>query len=224
MALVITIAQQKGGAGKTTLAANLAALWSASRRVALLDIDPQRSLSRWLSLRRDNLPAAPAIAFSDASGWRLAAELERLAKEADVLIVDTPPQIDSDAGRAIRAASLVLIPVQPSMPDLWAADGTLELAAKERTPVAILLNRAPAKSKLRSAVEAEIAASKLTLMASVLGNRSAYAQAFAQGMGVAEAQPRSLAAAEITSLAEEVERLAEVTQAAKPQAGRSTRR
>ena len=59
MALVITIAQQKGGAGKTTLASNLASLWSMSRRVALLDIDPQRSLSRWLSLRRDNLPEAP---------------------------------------------------------------------------------------------------------------------------------------------------------------------
>ena len=221
MALVITIAQQKGGAGKTTLASNLASLWSMSRRVALLDIDPQRSLSRWLSLRRDNLPEAPAIAFSDASGWRLAGELERLSKEADVLIVDTPPQIDSDAARAIRAASLVLIPVQPSMPDLWAADGTLELAAKEHTPVAIMLNRSPAKSRLRTAVEKEIAASGLTLMASVLGSRSAYAQAFAQGMGVAEAQPKSLAAAEITSLAEEVERLAGAGQAEK---GRSKRR
>ena len=57
MAFVITVAQQKGGAGKTTLAANLAAAWAVGLRVALLDIDPQRSLSRWHALREDNAPA-----------------------------------------------------------------------------------------------------------------------------------------------------------------------
>ena len=135
MALIITVAQQKGGAGKTMLAANLAAAWAPTHRVALLDIDPQRSLKRWHALRTAN-PKAPAIAFSDVSGWRLAAEIDRLQREADIIIIDTPPQIDADATRAIRAASLVLIPIQPSPPDLWAAEGTLILAAAERRRVA----------------------------------------------------------------------------------------
>jgi chromosome partitioning protein len=204
MALVIGIAQQKGGCGKSMLAANLAAFWAASRRVALLDIDPQASITRWHGLRA----SGPAIVFSSVSGWRLAGEIERLRAGADMLIVDTPPQIDADAARAIRAASLVLIPVQPSLPDWWAAEATIAIAARERRPVALVLNRSPAKSKLRSAVESGIASQGLTLLPTILGNRTAYAQAFAHGMGVTEALPRSLAAAEIASLAHDIETIA----------------
>ena len=64
MAIVITVAQQKGGAGKTTLVAHLAAALAADRRVALLDIDPQRSLSRWHALRSDRSNAPAAIHLS----------------------------------------------------------------------------------------------------------------------------------------------------------------
>lgn len=203
MALVITIAQQKGGAGKTMLAANLAASWAASHRVALLDIDPQRSLKRWHALRSAHGRGTP-IAFSDVSGWRLPTELDRLQREADIILIDTPPQIDADATRAIRAASLVLIPIQPSPPDLWAAEGTLVLAAAERRRVALLLNRAPAKSRLRTAIENEIAGRRLQLLAPALGNRTAYAQAFAQGMGVSETAPRTAAGVEFAALADAV--------------------
>jgi chromosome partitioning protein len=196
MAIVITVAQQKGGAGKTMLAANLAALWASGRRVALLDIDPQRSLTRWHALRAAH-GALPALPFASVSGWRLRAELERLSAAADLLIIDTPPHIDTDALRAIRAASLVLVPLQPSPPDWWAAEGTLQIAAAERRRAVLLLNRAPARSALRTAVERQIAGqAHATLLPVSLGNRSAYAQAFAQGMGVTEARrTRSGAAA-----------------------------
>src|ERR1700760_592434 len=88
MAVVITVAQQKGGTGKTTLAANLAAGLAPTVRVALLDIDPQRSLTRWHPIRpaRDAPPAK--ITFSDVSGWRLSAELERLKLTHDVVLID----------------------------------------------------------------------------------------------------------------------------------------
>jgi chromosome partitioning protein len=203
MALIVTIAQQKGGAGKTMVAANLAAHWAATHRVALLDIDPQRSLKRWHAIRTAH-GKGHTIAFSDVSGWRLAAELEKLAKAADIVVIDTPPHIDTDATRAIRAASLVLIPLQPSPPDLWAAEGTLKLAAAEHRRVALALNRAPAKSRLRAAIETEIAARGLTLLAPVLGNRTAYALAFATGMGVGESARPGLAGAEMAALADAV--------------------
>ncbi len=193
MALVITVAQQKGGSGKTMLAANLAAAWAPAHRVTVLDIDPQRSL----------------IGFSDVSGWRLAAELDRLAASADVLIVDTPPQIESDAARAIRAASLVLIPLQPSMPDLWASEGTVKLATAERRRVALVLNRAPLKSALRTTIEGELARSGLPVLPVHLGDRRAYATAFAQGMGVGEALPRSPGAAECAALADAILEIAQ---------------
>ncbi|HTZ71103.1 MAG TPA: ParA family partition ATPase [Acetobacteraceae bacterium] len=203
MALIITVAQQKGGAGKTMLAANLAAAWAPTRRVTLLDIDPQRSLKRWHALRMAHGKGV-AIGFSDVSGWRLAGELDRLQGEADIILVDTPPHIDTDATRAIRAANLVLVPVQPSPPDLWAAEGTLALAAAERRRVALLLNRAAAKSRLRTAIENEIAGRRLTLLAPALGNRAAYALAFSQGMGVAETAARTQAGQEFAALAQAV--------------------
>lgn len=204
MTVVYTVAQQKGGAGKTTLAANLAAWFAASRRVALVDIDPQRSLTRWFALRRARAIAPAAITFSDLSGWRLAAELERLARDHDVVVIDSPPQLDTDARLAIRAASLVVIPVQPSAPDLWAAEGTLKMAAAERRPARLLLNRTPAASRLRSEIERECARQKLTVLAATLGNRAGFATAFAAGLGVTEHLPRSMAAAELRAVAAEI--------------------
>ena len=206
MSRVITIAQQQGGAGKTTLAANLAAALAASRTVAVLDIDPQGSLSRWHRLRAGQ-KGMPSIGFSDVSGWRLARELDRLRVGHDVLIVDSPPQLDTDAKLAIRVADLVIVPLQPSPPDLWAAEGTLKLAAAEKRACRILLNRAPASGKLRAGVEAEILAAGYPVFTATLGNRTGFAAAFALGLGVTEAAPRSTAAAELRSVLAELEGL-----------------
>ncbi len=200
MAVVITVAQRKGGAGKTTLAANLAAALAGSKRVALLDIDPQRSLARWHAIRSARPAPPPAIAFSDVAGWRLAAELDRLRKEYDFLLVDTPPQIDSDARRAIRGADLVVAPVQPSPPDIWAAEGTLKLAAEEKRPACLVMNRVPSAGRLRERVEAELRSRSAPVLAAVLGNRASFAQAFADGLGVTEAAPRSVASAEMRAV------------------------
>ncbi len=204
MAIVITVAQQKGGAGKTTLAAHLAAALAADRRVALLDIDPQRSLSRWHALRGARANAPAEIHLSQVSGWRLAAELEKLKRSHDVVLIDSPPQIDTDARLAIRSADLVLVPVQPSPPDLWAAEGTLKLALAEKRRAALVLNRSPKASKLRSAVETAIAREGFRVCSAVLGNRAGFANAFAAGLGVTEAAPRSLAAAELQALLAEI--------------------
>jgi chromosome partitioning protein len=202
MAFVITVAQQKGGAGKTTLAANLAASWAKSRRVALLDIDPQRSLSRWHALRS---PGMPPIRLAEVSGWRLAAELDRLRADFDVVLIDSPPQIDTDAKLAIRGADLVLVPVQPSLPDLWAAEGTLKLAVAERRPARVVMNRAQPAGALREAVARRMAEGAFPTLHTTLGNRIGYANAFAAGQGVVEHQPRSVAAKEIMALATEIE-------------------
>ena len=207
MAVVITVAQQKGGTGKTTLAANLAAAFAPSRRVALLDIDPQKSLGRWHNLRRARLEQAAALAFSDISGWRLPAELARLKRDHDVLLIDSPPQLDTDARVAVRAADLVLVPIQPSMPDVWAAEGTLKLAADERRRAHLMFNRTPPTSKLRDAIAADLAGRELPLLRSTLGNRAGFAHAFAAGLGVTEAAPRSTAAAELRALLAELEEL-----------------
>ena len=201
MAVVITVAQQKGGSGKTTLAANLAAVLAPRWRAAVLDIDPQHSLQRWHALRTARNPAPAAITFSDLAGWRLAAELDRLQREHDVVIVDSPPQVDTDARRAIRGANLVVVPVQPSPPDIWAAEGTLKLAAEERRPACLVLNRVPTGTRLRDTTDRELRARGLVVLPASLGNRAAFSHAFAEGLGVTEAAPRSMAATEMRALA-----------------------
>jgi len=207
MSFVITVAQQKGGAGKTTLAANLAAAWAPNRRVALLDIDPQRSLSRWHGVRADNAKATANIHLSEVAGWRLAAELDRLRATHDIVIVDSPPQIETDAKLAIRAADLVLVPVQPSVLDLWAAEGTLKLALGERRPARIVLNRFPASGGLRDRVVAQIDKDGTLRLQTALGNRVGFANAFALGLGVTETAPKSVASVELRALLAELDLL-----------------
>ena len=207
MAVVIAIAQQKGGAGKTMLASNLAAGLAMKSRVALLDVDPQRSLTRWHAIRMGK-PGLAAIKLSEVSGWRLGNELDRLQRDFDIVLVDTPPHLDVDSRRAIRGATLVVVPVQPSAPDLWAAEGTLAMAAAEKRHAVIVVNRAPTTPKLRDRALAVVIASGHTVLPATLGNRAGFAQAFEQGQGVVEAAPRTAAAKEMAVLIKMIEEMA----------------
>ena len=201
MAIVITVAQQKGGTGKTTLAANLAAALAPSRKVALLDIDPQHSLAHWIGLRPET---AAKLTFSDVSGWRVTGELDRLKAGHEIVVIDTPPQIDTDARLAIRGANIVLIPVQPSPPDIWAAEGTLKLAATEKRQAAMVLNRVPSSGKLRETMAAQLKRDGKPLLTATIGNRTGFATAFAEGLAVTETAPRSIAAKELRALLSEL--------------------
>ena len=149
--------------------------------------------------------AAALVTTSVPTGWRLPATLERLKREQDFVLLDTAPQDDTDAKLAMRGADLVLVPLQPSAADLWSMDATLDLAKQERRPFRLLLNRAPASGKLREDIEGQIRDRKLPMLDVVLGNRTAYAQAFMAGLGVVEASPRGPAAAEARALAAALE-------------------
>ena len=137
---VITVAQQKGGSGKTTLAANLAvALIRSGQSVTILDLDPQGSLGRWFMLRTEN--GEEDLELSTASAWGSAYESKKLRRSRDVVIVDTPPKVDSDLRPALRESDLVLVPVATSQVDNWALDAILDLAERERVRPLIVMNR-----------------------------------------------------------------------------------
>jgi chromosome partitioning protein len=202
MGHVITIAQQKGGSGKTTLAANLAVAFArAGQRVALIDTDPQGSLGRWFMLRAETL-GEPDMAFSTASAWGVSYESGKLRKSHDIVIVDTPPKADADLRPALRAADLVLVPVAASHVDLWATEGVLDLVAREGGRALIVLNRIKAGTRLAEEV-AEAAAQTAAIAAARLGQRVSYAETLGQGGSVAEG-PKSPAQAELAALADEV--------------------
>jgi chromosome partitioning protein len=203
--LVITIAQRKGGAGKTTLAAQLAVAWvRQGARVAVLDIDPQGSLAAWVDLRRGRL-GAHAIGFDFAAwpGWRAAPSINDRARLTDIVVIDNPPHAETEAQIAVRAAGLVLIPVQPSPLDLWATEATLKMARDERRRRLVVLNRVPPRSSMTDRIAADLAVSA-PIAATRIGNRIALVRAMASGLGVGESESTSHAAAEIAALAEEV--------------------
>jgi chromosome partitioning protein len=205
-AKIFTVAQQKGGAGKTTLVAHLAVAWSGQgRRIAVIDIDPQGSLSLWVQQRRsfrngDDL----GFTFSQIAGWRLAAEVERLARHHDAVLIDSAPHAETEARIAVRAATLVLVPVQPSPMDLWATRPTLELARAERRPAMLVVNRMPARSRLAGDMIEKLGALGIGVAQATLGNRVAYAETLAEGRGVSEGEASAPAALEIAILGQEL--------------------
>ncbi len=208
MGQVITVAQQKGGSGKTTLAANLAVAFAAEGlRVAVLDTDPQGSLGRWFMARRESgrESGRDEIEFSTASAWGVAYECEKLRRVSDIVIIDTPPKVDADLRPALREADLVLVPVASSHVDLWALDGVLDLIAREGRRAVIVLNQARAGTRLTAEV-AEAAEGKAAVAMARLGQRVGYAESLGKGLGVQE-MGRSPARDEVLALAAEVKAL-----------------
>lgn len=203
MAHIITIAQQKGGAGKTTLAVNLAIAFARQdMRVAILDTDPQGSLGRWFMARRELLEE-PDLDFGTSSAWGVSYECEKLGKTNDIVIIDTPPKVDSDLKPALREADLILVPVGSSHVDLWATDGVVDLAVRVGKRCVIVLNRVKSGTRLADEVAAAAAEISADIATTSLGQRVVYAETLGQGRAAQEAG-KSAASAEVTALAAEV--------------------
>jgi chromosome partitioning protein len=207
---IITIAQQKGGSGKTTLAAHLAVAWSRKpgTSVAILDIDPQGSLGEWFEAREERLgEAADTISFRTASGWGSRREARSLARDHDFVVVDTPPKSDREGRPAMEAADLVAIPVQPSPVDLWATEPTIEMAIAEKTPAILILNRVPPRARLTEEMADAMQDFDAKSAKARLGNRVAFAASMGRGSTVLENRLSPRAADEVDALAKELLKL-----------------
>jgi chromosome partitioning protein len=138
---VIVFASRKGGTGKSTLAAHLAAYnHKAGRSCLLIDADPQGSLTLWHRLRKTGEPPLQ----NGLHNFSQSIENARLAG-FDWVLVDTPPLASAEVSEAISAATLVVIPVRPSVFDLNAIMETIAVARLARKPFAVILNAVPPK-------------------------------------------------------------------------------
>lgn len=203
MGHIVTLAQQKGGSGKTTLAANLAcAALSDGLTVAVLDTDPQGSLGQWFMRRRE--AGDPRLTFATASAWGVSYECEKLAAGHDLVLVDTPPKVDADLRPALRVSDLVIVPVATSHLDLWATESVLDLCRREGRDALVVLNRVPARARMADEVARAVEELGAPRAATLVGNRVAFADAAGRGLGVAETDRRGKAAEETRALWAEV--------------------
>jgi chromosome partitioning protein len=201
MGHVITFAQQKGGAGKTTVLAHLAAAWAArDLSVALVDLDPQQSLTRWAKLRGD-----PALALVESRDYRAASDIRAAARKHDRVLIDCPGTASTLLDAVIRESDLVLSPCQPSVMDAWATHHVAEAASRLKRPVRIVLNRIPPRTSTIEDVLAALGPHATLLLDSCLGNRVAFSQAFITGRTAPEINRRSTAAEETDALRAEID-------------------
>ena len=203
---VITISQQKGGTGKTTLAVHLALAFIKyhNLKVAIIDTDPQGSLGKWFMIRSKNKVSNDNLTFKTASLWGAQYESKALKKDHDIVIIDTPPKIESDARPSIESADLVLIPMAASHVDFWATGAIVEIAKKANKKILIQINRSSQRSKLIIKTNEFIKSLSLSATKTIIGNRQIYASSMGEGKTAIEKQKKSNAIEEIRQLSDQV--------------------
>lgn len=193
----IVIASQKGGVGKTTIAGHLAVMAESKGAgpVALIDTDPQGSLSSWWNERKAETPAFASVDIAN-----LSTHLKQLKKAGIKLaIIDTPPAVTETIRKVLAVADLVLIPSRPSPHDLRAVGSTVELVEEAKKRMVFVINGAAQRAKITG--EAAIALSQHGTVAPVtMYQRTDFAASMIDGRTAQEIDPASRSANEVSDL------------------------
>lgn len=203
MALTIAVSSLKGGVGKSTLCLNVAvALHAAGHRVLLVDADPQATLVAWAARAAElGHDGPPVVAMT---GTTLRRDLARVAEGFDVVIVDSPPRMATEARAAMLAADLVVLPVTPGAADLWAARETVAVLEDARSlrpelRAVAVLNRADRTTLAKMAATA-VADLGIEALDVTMAARVTIGEATLAGQGAVTYAPTSEAARDVRRL------------------------
>lgn len=205
--MIIGILNQKGGVGKTTLSTNLAsALALAGNKTLLIDADPQGSALDWQATR-EGKSLFPVVGMAKAT---LQKDVPGLATGYDHVVIDGPPRANDLTRSAMMACDLIVIPVQPSPYDVWAADEIIKLlqeAAIYRDGLkgVFVINRRVANTAIGRDITEALDAYPIAVAKTVISQRIIFAESAAQGLSVLEVAPQSAASHEIRALAGELQ-------------------
>lgn len=204
--MIIGVLNQKGGVGKTTLSINLAAALSLSgQRTLLIDADPQASALDWQASRHGET-LFPVVGMAKPT---LHKDVPNLASSYDHVVIDGPPRVNDLARSAILASDRVLIPVQPSPYDVWAADEIVKLIQevslfKEMLKSLFAINRKVANTAIGRDVADALKDYPFPVAKATISQRIIFAESAAMGLSVLELAPKSPASQEIRALVREL--------------------
>jgi chromosome partitioning protein len=204
--VTLCFATQKGGAGKTTLAASLAvAAAAAGEKVVALDLDPQGSLAAWGDRREGKGASFENVTVDRLSADRISQLPEILnalrRKGFTVAVLDTAGVDNTATHLAMQAADLCLMPARPSRIDIEATGLTFRAVMRMGRPVAFVLNQCPSTPRSSRSLEAAAGLKMLGVLADpMMTTRADYQDAIAAGFGVTEYAPEGKAAQEAVAL------------------------
>ncbi|MBB93006.1 MAG: cobyrinic acid a,c-diamide synthase [Rhodobacteraceae bacterium] len=194
----IALICQKGGTGKTTLAISLATeAIAAGLTVAIIDLDPQVSACEWSDIRQQEAPVV-----IDAQPARIDTVVTRARDMGvDLLLIDTAGRTEQAALAGARVADLVLVPLQPSVIDLKTIRATTDLInlAGDKQRAAVLTRVKPFGNRHTETAQ-WLEQQGMPVCPATIGDRITFQDAYAQGAGAIEIDPRSKAASEISEV------------------------
>jgi len=190
--MIIVIGGIKGGNGKTTIATNLAVMRAASKKVLLVDADEQKSAWDWSQQRDACEPDLLKGTFSTVcmSGKAIYSNLLRLKQDYDDIIVDTGGRDTTSQRSALCVADKLILPFKPSSIDIWTIvpiKGILSECVNSNLMVYAVISQAdPSGRDNQEAIEILKEHAEINTLSNSIGNRKAFRNAAAEGLGVCE--------------------------------------